>query len=242
MFRLLNNIANLELKDENSWGELIDESSLYKLLYSLQIVDKLLQVESDWQNSFLVMRGFHHLFHVFLKINPAKVNSHLSFKSVDLLCKIICEAMEKHPDLMNYFKESSRIAIGKLLKLMHQVTDMSIDEIKKRGESYDDLYFKNNQCKQKNFRLLSYYDDKSKGEGEDEQNQYSRQIQALNTKFDQVGKFVSLSFRLLFYLEAYNNEECIDVLCTYPEIPQLLFSVMLETDNFYIRDQFTDGL
>lgn len=108
-------IDSLELQDENSWGELIDESSLYKLLYSLQIVDKLLQAEGDWQNSFLVMRGFHHLFHVFLKINPSKVNSHLSFKSVDLLCRIICEAMEKHPDLMNYFKESSRTAIDKLL-------------------------------------------------------------------------------------------------------------------------------
>lgn len=119
---------------------------------------------------------------------------------------------------------------------------MSIDEIKKRGESYDDLYYKSNQCKQKNFRMLSYYDDKSKGEGDDEQNQYTRQIQALNAKFDQVGKFVSLSFRLLFHLEAYNNEECINVLCEYPKIPQLLFSVLLETDNFYIRDQFTDGL
>ena len=195
-------IENLELKDENSWEELIDGSSLHKLLYSLQIVNRLLQIESDWQNSFLVMRGFHHLFHVFIKIDPSKVNSHLAFKSVDLLWKIICDSMEKHPDLMNYFKESSLIAIEKLLRLIHQVTSMSIVELKKRGESYDDLYYKNNQSKQKNFRLLSYYDDKGKNESEDEQNQYTRQIQALNAKFDQVGKFVNLSFKLLFYLEA----------------------------------------
>ena len=115
--------------------------------------------------------------------------------------------MEKHPDLMNYFKESSLIAIEKLLKLIHEVTNMSIIELKKRGESYDDLYYKNSQIKQKNFRLLSYYDDKGKNDSEDEQNQYTRQIQALNVKFDQVGKFVSLSFKLLFYLETYNNEE-----------------------------------
>lgn len=115
--------------------------------------------------------------------------------------------MEKHPDLMFHFKESSLIAIEKLLRLIHQVTNMSIAELRKRGESYDELYYKNSQSKQKNFRLLSYYEEKGKSDSEEEQNQYTRQIQALNAKFDQVGKFVTLSFRLLFFLEAYNNED-----------------------------------
>lgn len=235
-------IESLELAAEDSWDDLIDGSSLHKLLYSLQIVNKLLQAESDWQNSFLVMRGFHHLFHTFLQIEPSRVDSHLAFKSVDLLCKILCESMEKNPDLMNYFKERNLDAAAKIIRLVHEVTNMSLVELEKRGESYDDLYFKNKQSEQKNYRLMSYYGEKAKSDQDEEQNQYSRQVQALSTKFELVGKFISLCFKMLFYFDAYNSEECIEKFIEYSDMKDLLYKVLLQTDNFYIRNQFTDGL
>ena len=71
--------------DSVAWEELIDGSSLHKLLYSLQIVNELLQSQNQWQDKFLVMGGVHHLFKTFLKIDPLKINSTLAFKSVNML-------------------------------------------------------------------------------------------------------------------------------------------------------------
>lgn len=236
-------IEKLEIESEDDWNELVDGSSLHKLLYSLQIVTKYLQSGEDWQSHFLVMRGYHHLFNTFLKIDPSKVNSSLAFKSVDILCRLICDSMQESPELMSHFREHSLDAIEKLIALIHQVTKLSIAELKKRGESYDDLYYKNRQSEQKNFRMMSYYGDKNKSDNDqDEQNQYSRQIHSLNSKFDHVGKFVTLTFRLLFYFDAYNSEECINKFNEYPHLVELVQNALFETDNFYIRDHFADGL
>jgi ubiquitin carboxyl-terminal hydrolase 9/24 len=236
-------LESLDIESESEWEELIDGSSLHKLLYSLQIINKSLQANSEWQNKFLVMRGFHHMFNTFLKIDASKINSTLAFKSVDILCRILCESMQENPDLMNHFREHSLESIDQLIRLIHQVAIYSIQDLKKRGVSYDDLYYKNKQSEQKNFRLMSYYGDKSKSENEQEdQNQYGRQISALNAKFDLIGKFVSLAFRLLFHFEAYNNEDCISRVNDYPKLTELLQNTLFETDNFYIRDQFGDGL
>jgi len=194
--------------ENDSWHDLIDGSSLHKLLYSLQIVSRLAQIEPEWETKFLVMGGINHLFDTFLKIDTHRINSNLGFKSVDLLCKIIIDAIEKNHELIAYFKERSLEVIEQIIKIIHQLTRMSLAELSKRGESYDDLYFKNRQAEQKSFRSINYYGDRNKNEPEEEeQNQFSRVIQALNLKFDQVGKFISLSFRLLYYFDAYNNRQ-----------------------------------
>lgn len=236
-------IQQLEIEDdENAWDDLIDGSSLHKLLYSLQIINKL-QFDEEWQNKFLVMGGINHLFKTFLRIDANKINSTLAFKSVDILCKLFCESMEKTPELMTYFKERNLEVVEQIIKIIHQLTRWSLVELKKRGESYDDLYYKNRQAEQKNFRLLNYYSDKNKNEPEeDDQNQYSRLIHALNAKFDEVGKFISLSFRLLYHFDAYTSEACIKKLNEYEDLEDLLSCILLKTDNFYIRDQFIDGL
>lgn len=236
-------IENLALESEDNWNDLIDGTSLHKLLYSLQIVGSLMRNGPEWQAQFLNLKGFHHLFKTFLKIDVAKVNSTLAFKSVDLLCKLICEAMEKSPELMATFKQHNLEAIEQLIKLIHQVAKQSISEIKKRGESYDDLYYKNEQFEQKNNRFTSYYDNKSKNENEqEEQSQYARRIQSLSQKFDYVGKFITMAFRMLFHFDTYNNEECISKFCEYSDLPEMLQNILLETDNFNIRNHFGDGI
>jgi hypothetical protein len=154
-------IQTLEMEDESNWDELIDGSSLQKLLYSLQIVSKLLLTESEWQNKFLVMGGVTHLFKTFLKIDPRKINSALAFKSVDLLCQILCESMEKTQELISYFKERNAEVVEQLIKIIHEVTRLSLSELKKRGESYDEIYYKDKLSEQKNYRFMNYYSDKN---------------------------------------------------------------------------------
>lgn len=236
-------LEKLEVESDDQWEELIDGSSIHKLLYSLQIVSKKVQNDTEWQNQFLVMRGYHHLFKVFLQIDSSKVNSSLAFKGVDILCRIVCESMQENPELMVSFKEHSLEAISQLIKLIHQVTKLSLIDLKKRGVTYDELYYKNKKSEQKNFRMLSYYGDKSKSDNDqEEQNQYTRQVSSLVSKFEHTGKFVSLSFRLLFHFEAYSNEECINQMNSYPHLGELLQNTLIDTDNFNLRDQFGDGL
>lgn len=150
--------------------------------------------------------------------------------------------MQENPEIMFHFREHSLEAIDKILRLIHQVTKLSLDQLNKRGVSYDDLYYKNKQSEQKSFRMLSYYGDKTKENDQEDQNQYSRQIHALNSSFNTVGEFVTLSFRLLFHFDAYSNEDCINRFIEYPEMSELIKAALFETDNFYIRDQFGDGL
>lgn len=70
----------------------------------------------------------------------------------------------------------------------------------------------------------------------------ARVIKGLNDKFEKVGKFVTLCFRLLYHFDAYSSEVCIKKLNEYKELEDLLRIVVLDTDNFYIRDRFTDGI
>jgi hypothetical protein len=216
-------IEKLDINSDEDWVDLIDGSSLHKLLYSLQIVNKFELPGSDWQRNFLIMRGYHHLFKTMLQLDPSKVTSSLSFKSVNNLCKHICESMQEHPDLMNHFKEQSEAAIEQILKLIHQVVIYSIMELTKRGESYDELYYKNKQAE-------------SKG------SEHSEKINILNSKFSEIGKFINLCFRLLFHFEVYSNEASLSKITEFPHLVDLIKNALFITDNFYIRDEFGDGL
>ena len=64
----------------------------------------------------------------------------------------------------------------------------------------------------------------------------------LNSKFEQVSEFIVLSFKMFYYFEGHTNEECIARFDKYEDLEDLLRKVLLEIDNFYIRDQFMDGL
>jgi len=46
----------------------------------------------------------------------------------------------------------------------------------------------------------------------------------------------------MFNLDLYTNEECINRISNYPELVQLLQNILYDTDNFYIRDSFGDGI
>lgn len=152
--------------------------------------------------------------------------------------------MERHQQLMVVFKEHKLEVIDQLIRTIHQITRWSLTELEKRGESYDDIYYKNKQAEQKSFRMLNYYSDRNKNEPdeEEEQNQYTRTINMLNSKFEQVSKFILLSFRMFYHFESYTNEECIARFDQYEDLEDLLRKVLLETDNFYIRDQFMENL
>jgi hypothetical protein len=82
-------LEKLDIESEDEWKELVDGQSLHKLLYALQVIERSMQADADYQNKFLVLRGYHHLFKTFLEIDPSKVTSTLAFKSVDILCRKI---------------------------------------------------------------------------------------------------------------------------------------------------------
>mmetsp|Transcript_1402 Transcript_1402/g.1597 ORF Transcript_1402/g.1597 Transcript_1402/m.1597 type:complete len:548 (-) Transcript_1402:2854-4497(-) len=68
------NIKNLDIKDKKDWDTLMDPHNMYKLLYSLQIINSLicspdtesvgnseLQERYEWRLRFLQLGGFDHL-------------------------------------------------------------------------------------------------------------------------------------------------------------------------------------
>jgi len=189
-----------------------------------------------------MMGGYQHLFKVLLKIDPVKVNSNLAFRSINFLFILLNESMEKNQELLAEFREYSLIAIDRIIRVIHEVVNVSLEEEKKRGISYDELYYKNREYELSNARLLSYYE-KSKSENDqDEQNPYYRKIHELNEKFESFRKFIILCFRLFYNFEVYNKEECIARIADYQELPDLLIKSLYKTDNFYIRDQMGDSL
>lgn len=44
----------------NVWSELLDTSTLFKLLYSLKIIEEFTK-EEQWVNEFINLQGFNHL-------------------------------------------------------------------------------------------------------------------------------------------------------------------------------------
>ena len=236
-------LDQLEINEDNEWEELIDGHSLHKLLYSLQIIiTKSKKQDTEWMNKFLALNGYSHLFKTFLQIDVTKVNSNLSFKSINILCSLICEAMQENPGILTQFREHTLASIDKIIHLMHRVTQLSIENCQKRGSSYDEIFYKNKEIERNSMRLLSYYE-KSKSENEqEEQNEYSRKLEELNGKFDEVGKFISICLKLLFLFDLYTNEDCISRFTDYPYFTELILETLFETDNFYIRNNFGDGL
>ena len=61
--------------------------------------------------------------------------------------------MEKNQQLVIVFREHKLDVIEQIIKIIHQITRWSLIELEKRGESYDEIYFKNKQAEQKSFRM-----------------------------------------------------------------------------------------
>jgi len=76
---LYSNIKNLDINKHEDWNLLMDSNNMYKLLYSLQIINSLicspdtetldeleLQERYEWRTKFLKLGGFEHLLTILL--------------------------------------------------------------------------------------------------------------------------------------------------------------------------------
>lgn len=80
--KLYSNIKELNIKKDTDWNSLMDPQNMYKLLYSLQIINSLicspdtenlieseLQERYEWRLRFLKLGGFEHLIKILLNQN-----------------------------------------------------------------------------------------------------------------------------------------------------------------------------
>ncbi|GAM28546.1 hypothetical protein SAMD00019534_117220 [Acytostelium subglobosum LB1] len=72
IFQALANIPSsfTETTQQFNWGDLINQSSVYKLLYTLLIVENLVQREDnnyEWRHRFITTGGLSHLFKVLMR-------------------------------------------------------------------------------------------------------------------------------------------------------------------------------
>jgi hypothetical protein len=80
--KLYSNIKKLNINKQDDWNALMDSQNMYKLLYSLQIINSLicspdnesieeseLQERYEWRIKFLKLGGFEHLLKILLSQN-----------------------------------------------------------------------------------------------------------------------------------------------------------------------------
>jgi hypothetical protein len=92
--KLYKSIKDLEIKEEKDWDALMDSENMYKLLYSLQIINSLicspdndqideteLQERYEWRLKFLRLGGFDHLLRILLEHSYVEDSLKLQRKS-----------------------------------------------------------------------------------------------------------------------------------------------------------------
>ena len=69
--KLKSRISSLDEKDKMNWKDLLDSNAMLKLLYSLQVVEKML-MKDGWSKHFCRLGGVKHLESLLLEIDVVK--------------------------------------------------------------------------------------------------------------------------------------------------------------------------
>jgi len=107
-----------EIEENTDWGALLDSNNLYRLFYSLQIVDAILHGTNDgsldqaWSDKFVGVGGLKHVANIFLKTD---------FVKSDCTKRLVC--LTSLLDILNLFlieridKDNSKLKIEFLTPL-----------------------------------------------------------------------------------------------------------------------------
>ena len=86
--QLLHSIQNIDGSED--WNDLFDKTSIHKLLYSLQIVDKILSGEAEsWKQFFFELGGAHHLYTILVEYKSFGLYGLTEAKILDCLFRIL---------------------------------------------------------------------------------------------------------------------------------------------------------
>ena len=86
--QLLDSIQGIDGSED--WNDLFDRTSLAKLLYSLQIVDKILLGEAEtWKQTFFELGGTHHIYTILVEYKSFELNGLTEAKIFDCLLRIL---------------------------------------------------------------------------------------------------------------------------------------------------------
>ena len=97
-------LLDLEIDQENpneTWNRILDPKSIYKLLYSLQILTRLMNKELNaqfsvqWNQNFVKQGGISHLFNSFLNMKGENIKGSLEMRCVSIILKILFEFMNE---------------------------------------------------------------------------------------------------------------------------------------------------
>ena len=119
--RIKKNIADLNLVD--GWDSLLDSHSIYRLLYALQIVVKIIRKDKqkkrhNWNEMFVNRNGGEHLFHCLLNV---PIELPLAKKCFALLLEIITEAFsEEQLDKIELYQKKKDEIIYKILSAIEE--------------------------------------------------------------------------------------------------------------------------
>ena len=145
------------------------------LLYSLKIVNTLYSSRSpaksvqqsllQWRLKFTSLGGFSHLLHTFAHLTLPSIDTTLTLKCIDNLIIILYEFFTQDKDLVKEVMALKEVIVDKCVHLIDLVGQYSIEQERKRGESYEEVLRRIQMNKQKKNKWKSYNVNNSGGGG-----------------------------------------------------------------------------
>lgn len=85
-----------------AWTELLDPTSMFRLLYCVQIISGIIAKDENnvWLESFIQVGGFHQLIKCIIQLNVTEVDSMLKLKCLKELINLIQQLLKDRTNLL----------------------------------------------------------------------------------------------------------------------------------------------
>ena len=83
-----------------AWTELLDPTSMFRLLYCVQIINSQISNDESWLQNFIDAGGFHQLIKCVVELNVTEVDSSLKLKCLKDLVSLILLLLRERTHLL----------------------------------------------------------------------------------------------------------------------------------------------
>lgn len=126
--QILEELKSLEFR--NDWNNLLDSRCVFKLLYSLQIVDSIIRQEDSelWRNRFLSLGGVKHIYQILIGFQEYGMDPKNTFEAqvLDFMLKIIRIYLHSSD---TYYQVESIVDYPSLISCIINIIESVVDSI-----------------------------------------------------------------------------------------------------------------
>eukprot|EP01022_Parablepharisma_sp_SALTPOND_P000568 TRINITY_DN102_c1_g2_i1.p1 TRINITY_DN102_c1_g2~~TRINITY_DN102_c1_g2_i1.p1 ORF type:complete len:1279 (+),score=158.36 TRINITY_DN102_c1_g2_i1:13122-16958(+) len=234
---------NLPNTAPEAWDTLLDSTSIHKLLYALQIVEKIMAAQGEpqalekrakWIEQFSKKGGLTHLFYALLKLPTSSLNRGLTRKCFALLIRLLAtfqaENRDFERDVFEYEKNRGKL-VERILTILEAFAQHSIlppgeKEVKIQPKEKPQQIYKTKEAP-----APRPQQEETKTESQTLVKKRNKQIEESRT-FD-------FGFKLI---KARGAKGFFDPVAKFPKLKDLLLKGLILTDNRYMQYVFSQEL